>query len=88
MTDQKRELTKRSNKLLDALRHLRETEKQKRNEPISSPKFHALADEVDKTSRQIFSIARQQDRLGEESPRGEESINDIDRRDGDRPRPD
>jgi hypothetical protein len=88
MSDPKRKLTERSNNLLEALRHLRDTEKRKRDEPISTPKFHELAADVDKTSRRIFSLARQQERLGEESPRGQETINDIDRRDGRRPRPD
>ncbi len=82
MDDPKRALTNRSNKLLDALRHLRDTERRKRDEPISSPEFHKLADEVDRTSRRIFSLAREQEQLGDESPRGEETINDIDRREG------
>lgn len=87
MTDPKRALADRSNKLLDALRHLRETEKRKRELPISSPAFHELADEVDRTSRRIFSLGRQQEDLGNESPRGRESINDVDettRREGGR----
>jgi len=83
--DEKRDLTNRSNKLLEALRHLRATEKQKRDEPISSPRFHELADDAEKTSRRIFSIARQQERLGDEAPRGDETINDIDCREGDQP---
>lgn len=76
--DTKRPLANRSNKLLEALRHLRDTEKRKREQPISSPGFHELADEVDRTSRRIFSLGREQERLGNESPRGLESINDVD----------
>ena len=86
MAEQKRELTERSNRLLEALRHLRDTEKRKRDEPISSPRFHELADDADRTSRRIFTLARDQERIGDETPRGEETINDIDRRDRDRPR--
>ena len=41
---------------------------------------------VDITSRRIFSLAREQEQLGDESPRGEETINDIDRREGEQPR--
>jgi hypothetical protein len=81
MDDPKRALANRSNRLLKALRHLQDTEKRKRDEPISTPEFHRLADDVDKTSRQIFSLARDQEQLGDASKRGEETINDIDRGD-------
>jgi hypothetical protein len=84
--DEKRALTNRSNHLLEALRQLRTTEKRKRDEPISTPKFHQLADDVEEISRRIFSIARQEEQLGDEAPRGDVTINDIDRRDADRPR--
>lgn len=85
--EKKRALADTSNKLLAALRHLRDTEQRKRQEPISSPAFDELADEVEKTSREIFRLARNQDRLGDESegsladesPRGSETIEDVDR---------
>jgi hypothetical protein len=80
MTDQnKRALTDRSNKLLGALDHLRDTEQRKRQLPISTPAFHELADEVTRTSGQVFRLARDEDWLGDESPRGSESINDVDK---------
>jgi len=85
MDDPKRALTNRSNQLLDALRHLRDTEKRKRDEPISTPEFHKLADDVDRTSRRIFSLAREQEQLGDETRTGDETINDIDRGDVTRP---
>jgi hypothetical protein len=81
MSDAKRQLTDRSNRLLDALRGMREVEKRKRAEPISSPKFHALADEVDKVSRDVFRLARDEERLGDEIPRGSDTIDDVDHRD-------
>jgi hypothetical protein len=81
MSDAKRQLTDRSNRLLDALRDMREVEKRKRAEPISSPKFHALADEVDKASRDVFRLARDEERLGDEIPRGSDTIDDVDHRD-------
>lgn len=81
MSDAKRQLTDRSNRLLDALRGMREVEKRKRAEPISSPKFHALADEVDKASRDVFRLARDEERLGDEIPRGSDTIDDVDHRD-------
>ena len=76
--DKRRALADRSNKLLEALRHLRDTEKRKRQLQISTPPFHQLADEVDRTSRRIFSLAREQDRLGEELPSGSGTIDETD----------
>jgi hypothetical protein len=60
---------------------MREVEKRKRAEPISSPTFHALADEVDKASRDVFRLARDEERLGDEIPRGSDTIDDVDHRD-------
>ncbi len=60
---------------------MRDVEKRKREEPISSPKFHALADEVDKSSREVFRLARDQERLGDQIPTGSDTIDDVDRRD-------
>jgi hypothetical protein len=76
---EKRALANRSNRLLDALRRMRETEKRKRQEPISTPKFHELANEVDRASREVFRLAREQDELGEEIPTGRDTIADVDR---------
>jgi hypothetical protein len=77
MTERKRELAGQSNKLLDALRHLKAVEKRKRDVPISTPTFHELANDVNATSREIFRIARNQDRIGDELPTGSESIEDV-----------
>ena len=80
MTDQKkRALTDTSNKLLEAIQHVRDTEKRKRQVPISTPAFHELAEEVNRASNEVFRLARRQDRLGDESPRGSASIDDLDR---------
>jgi hypothetical protein len=79
MSEEKRELAGQSNKLLDALRHLKAVEERKREVPISTPSFHELANDVNATSREIFRIARTQDRLGDEAPTGSETIEDIDR---------
>jgi hypothetical protein len=81
MDPEKRTLANRSNRLLEELRHMRDVEKRKREEPISSPKFHALADEVDKSSREVFRLARDQERLGDQIPTGSDTIDDVDRRD-------
>jgi hypothetical protein len=76
--DTKRALADRSNKLLDALRHLRDTEKRKRQLPVSTPAFHELADEVNRTSNEVYRLARQQDILGDTIPTGSESIDETD----------
>jgi hypothetical protein len=77
MSDPKRTLTRRSDQLMVELAHLKDTEAQKRQEAISSPRFHELADEVTASSRRIFEIAAEQDKLGDMSETGEESIDDI-----------
>ncbi len=79
MSEPKRELAGRSDKLLDALRHLKETEERKRKVPISTPAFHELANDVNATSREIFRIARDQDDLGDAIPTGSDTIEDVDR---------
>jgi hypothetical protein len=81
--DEKRELAKSSDELLDDLRTLRRLEGQKREEAISSDRFHALADEVTSTSRRIMKTVLKQDELGDAAEPGEVSIDDISDGDGD-----
>jgi hypothetical protein len=78
MAEEKRKLADRSNRLLAALRRLRDIEKVKRQTPISTPAFHRLAEEVEQTSREIFRLAREQERLGDEIPRGPDDIESVD----------
>ena len=77
VSDEKQELAKSSNELLEDLRTLRRLEGQKREEAISSDEFHELADEVTSTSRKIMKTVLKQDELGDAAERGEESIEDI-----------
>jgi sugar-specific transcriptional regulator TrmB len=77
VSDEKQELAKSSNELLEDLRALRRLEGQKREEAISSDQFHELADEVTSTSRKIMKTVLKQDELGESAERGDESIEDI-----------
>jgi hypothetical protein len=74
---EKTELAERSDELLDALQRLKDTERRKRHEPISSDTFHRLANEVDAVSHEVFSIARDERSIGERTPRGDESIEDV-----------
>jgi hypothetical protein len=78
--EKKRALADTSNKLLGAVRKVRDLEERKRQHPISTPVFHELADEVNRASQEVFRLARDEDRLGDESPRGSETIEDVDRR--------
>ena len=77
VTDVKRALAGKSDEMLEALKELKATEARKRLEPISTPMFHALADEVNAQSRRIFTISIDQDRLGDEAERGAETIDDL-----------
>lgn len=77
MSQAKRALAGKSDEMLAALRELKVTEARRRREPISTPMFHMLADDVYAQSRRIFQIAIQEDELGDESERGVETIDDI-----------
>jgi hypothetical protein len=79
MRDPEVEVTDTSDQLLTELTHLKETEARKRLEDIGSPRFHELADEVLASSRRIFALAAKQVKLGHETERGEDSIEDVER---------
>jgi hypothetical protein len=79
MAERRRAITNVSNRLLAAIRRMRDTEQRKRREPISSPRFHELATEVERTSEEVFRLAHREERLGDEMPRGHTTIDDMDR---------
>jgi hypothetical protein len=74
----KTELATKSDELLDAVQRLKDTERRKRQEPISSDSFHRLANEVDAISHEVFSIARDQRNIGDETHRSDKTIDDVD----------
>jgi hypothetical protein len=76
--DKKTELAGRSDELLNALQRLKDTEQRKRHEPISSETFHELANEVDALSHEVFSIARDQRDIGDDTEPSDETIEDVD----------
>ena len=79
MTDQnKTKLAQTSDELLEAVRRLKDTEQRKRQEPISSASFHELANEVDAISHEVFSLARDQRTLGDETRHTDENIDEVD----------
>lgn len=79
MDDPKEALTALSDRMLRELDHLRATEQKKRREDISTPPFHELADEVAASSRRIFRIGAEEERLGDLSETGDVSIEDLER---------
>lgn len=81
MTDQnKTKLAETSDELLEAVRRLKDTEQRKRQEPISSDSFHELANEVDAISHEVFSLARDQRTLGDETRHTDENLDEVDAR--------
>lgn len=76
-SDEKRQLAKSSNQFLDDVRDLRELEEEKRTEPISTPRFHELAEKIIDKSRAIMNRAILQEDLGDDTETGELSIDDI-----------
>jgi hypothetical protein len=75
--DPKRELSGESARILEAIDDLREMEIEKRKRPISTPEFHRLAEAITRKSREVFRIAVHQERTGDEAPRGDQTIEDI-----------
>lgn len=73
----RRRLADRSERLLEAVAELRALEAQKRLESISTPEFHALADQVEAKSQEIFRLATEQIDLAEAIPTSAESIEDV-----------
>lgn len=64
MTDEQRRVRSDSDEILEAMERMRELERAKRTEPISSPAFHRLADEVEASAREVWELAQRQNRDG------------------------
>ena len=65
MTDEQRRVRSDSDEILEAMERMRELERAKRTEPISSPAFHRLADEVEASAREVWELAQRQNRDGD-----------------------
>jgi hypothetical protein len=72
-----RALPEQSARLLAELETVRELEREKRTKRVSSPEFHALADEILDRSRQVFRYAEREEETGDRTNPGEESIDDV-----------
>jgi hypothetical protein len=78
-SERKRKLRDRSAEILEAIDDLHQMETEKRRQPISTPQFHRLAEDITRKSRDVFRIAIDQEEIGDEAQRGEQSIEDIER---------
>jgi hypothetical protein len=67
MTDQKRDLAQRSDKILDAIDERQRLEKDKRGETISAPPFH----------HEIFEMAYRQEGVGDATETADASMRDV-----------
>jgi hypothetical protein len=70
-------LSARSKKFLDSIDELHDLEERKRNERISTPEFHKLADTIVDRSREVFRLTTLQENLGEAIDTSDVSLNDV-----------
>jgi hypothetical protein len=82
MSEPKRELPPLSDRLIEAAEAVRDLERQKRSVPISTPEFHALAQQVESHARDVFRLADSEDELGDQAVTTGETIDDIARESG------
>jgi hypothetical protein len=75
-------LSRGSRRILDAVADLRALETEKRKQPISTPAFHRLAEDVTAKSQEVFSIARNSEDEADLAPRSDDSIDDVEREEG------
>lgn len=80
MSDSKDRLPEASDDLLSKVADLRETERRRREQPISSPEFHDLETEITRKSHDIMYAARREEAIGNDTETGDESIEDVDDR--------
>lgn len=77
MTDEQRRVRIDSDEILEAMERMRALERAKRTEPISSPAFHRLADEVEATAREVWELAQRQNRDGEAAETTDATIDET-----------
>lgn len=73
-----------SDELLQALDDMKAMEKEKRNEDISTPPFHELADAVEDQAKRVFRMAQGEELDGDRAPTSDVSINEVGPSDSDR----
>jgi len=75
--DTEQRLLSSSDEVLRAAGELREVERRKRLEKVSTEEFHRLADISERMSRQIFRAAAEETDAADELPSGSSSIEEI-----------
>ncbi len=63
--------------MLAAIDDLHRLESKKREEIISTPPFHRLAEAITRKSREIFHMAYRQESVGDATATSDESIEDV-----------
>jgi hypothetical protein len=74
----RRAIARASNRLLRAVDELKALEVDRRQETISTPPFHRLADDVKSKSREIFRMASDQEALADRTPTQDRTIVETD----------
>jgi hypothetical protein len=80
MSDPKEQLPSYSEDLLRTAADVRETEQKRRNEPIASPEFDRLGEDVTRKAHDVYNIAQEQEAVGNETEPGGETIEDVERK--------
>ena len=66
-----------SDELLRELDELKRTEREKRTEDISTPRFHELAEDVKNQARRVFQVASEETRDGDRARTSDVSTNEV-----------
>jgi hypothetical protein len=80
-------LRRDSDQLLAAVNEIRRLEREKRTEEMSSPRFHEMADEIERRARDVFRYAADELEAGEDLSRrqgqsideDDDDVSDLDR---------
>jgi hypothetical protein len=70
-------LSAESRRLLAQIDELHRLEERKRDERISTPAFHRLADTIKAKAAQVFRMTTLEERLGDRIDTGEVTLNDV-----------
>lgn len=77
VTQEERLVRSDSDELLEALEDLRSTEGTKRGEDISTPPFHALADDVEAKAARVWKLAKRENTDGDRADTTDHSIDET-----------
>ncbi len=83
MSDDDTQVRWDSDHLLAEVRRLRELEERKRREPISSPEFHRLAEQVEERARAVWKTADHERAAGDSAEQQSRTHAEVDPLEGD-----